>query len=426
MRWILLCLSLLPFALHAEEDITSLRNLREGTTFYSKRLDQYVKNRAAKRLSTDEAQDLFKEALKKQDTKSLCAYSLNQDALQLLRERAIEVNFKGFLYLVRDTNEIDDVSLGILLKAHEVKSSSLYDKKEEDIIPPNNSESNLSILKLIASFEKRFAKENCFDDAYRSFYQEVLKQDKNLKSYTLESLFHKARQEKMISEETFVALEQARMNDLQNLTLNLASYAQKIRTLRIQYPLRDQKEQSNFVTGKVKKIKMSRRQKLFENYSDLQIIMMGNIIKTLRADLESTKVEILVYNGEEVRRRLELEPMERFRFAIKSLRKEMTRLSLNTYFNGRSPDYIDLMVASYEIGIIPASELEAVASLEEIWNPKKTFWDKAGIWIKTLSSVATIVIPPPYGFIPALAIVVIEATAGKKKDPNTNDPSVLF
>ena len=84
------------------------------------------------------------------------------------------------------------------------------------------------------------------------------------------------------------------------------------------------------------------------------------------------------------------------------------------------------MVASYEIGIIPASELEAVASLEEIWNPKKSFWDKAGIWIKTLSSVATIVIPPPYGFIPALAIVVIEATAGKKKDPNTNDPSVLF
>lgn len=426
MRWLLLCLSLLSMNLLAQEESSSLRNVREGTSFYSKRLDLYVKNRAAKRLTTSEAQGLFKEALKKQDTKSLCAYSLNQDALQLLRERAIEVNFKGFLYLVRDTNEIDDISLGILLRAHEVKTSSLYDKKEEDIITPDNSEANQAILKLIASFEKRFAKGACFDEAYRSFYQEVLKADKKIKSYTLEALLHKARNEKMISDDVFVSLEQARINELENPSLTLASYMQKIRTLRIQYPLRDEKEQSNFVTGKLKKLKMSRRQRLFESYSDLQIILMGNIIKTLRADLEATKVEILVYNGQEVRRKLELEPMERFRFAIKSLRKEMARLSLNTYFNGRSPDYMDLMVASYEIGIIPASELEAVASLEEIWNPKRSFWDKAGVWIKTLSSVATIVIPPPYGFIPALAIVVIEATAGKKKDPNTNDPSVLF
>jgi hypothetical protein len=87
---------------------------------------------------------------------------------------------------------------------------------------------------------------------------------------------------------------------------------------------------------------------------------------------------------------------------------------------------MDLMIASYEIGVIPASEMEVVVSLEEMWNPKKTFWDKAGVWIKVFSSVATIVIPPPYGFIPALVILVIEATVGKKKQPNTNDPSVLF
>ncbi len=426
MGWALLFFSLLSINLLAQEESPSLRNVREGTSYYSRRMDLYVKNRAAKRLTSAEAQSLFKEALKKQDVKSLCSFTLNKDALHLLRERAIEVNFKGFLYLVRDTSEIDDVSLGILLRAHEVKTTSLYDKREEDIIPPFDTESNREILKLIASFEKRFAKGACFDEAYRSFHQEVLKADKKIKSYTLEALFHKARNEKLISEDLFVSLEQARINELENPSLTLSSYLQKVQTLRIQYPLRDENERSHFVTGKVKKLKMGRRQRLFESYSDLQIVLMGNIIKTLRADLEATKVEILIYNGQEVRRKLELEPMERFRFAIKSLRKEMARLSLNTYFNGRSPDYMDLMVASFEIGIISASELEAVASLEEIWNPKKSFWDKAGVWIKTLSSVATIVIPPPYGFIPALAIVVIEATAGKKKDPNTNDPSVLF
>jgi hypothetical protein len=153
---------------------------------------------------------------------------------------------------------------------------------------------------------------------------------------------------------------------------------------------------------------------------------MANVIKKLRARLEYDAVAISGYRNGEIQETILLEPMERFRFAIKALRKEMSLLSLNTFFNGRSPDYIDLMVASYEIGIIPASELETVASLEEIWNPKKTFWDKAGIWIRTFSSVATIVIPPPYGFIPALVLVVIEGTVVKKKNQNSDDPTSMF
>jgi hypothetical protein len=153
---------------------------------------------------------------------------------------------------------------------------------------------------------------------------------------------------------------------------------------------------------------------------------MGNVIKKLRTRLDSQKIEILIYDREQGIETLTLEPMERFRLAIKLLRKEMSLLSLNTYFNGRSPDYMDLMTAAYEVGIIPASELDELAGLQSIWNPKKSFWDKARVWVTTFSSVATIVIPPPYGFIPALAIVVIEATAGKKSDPNAEDPTSIF
>jgi hypothetical protein len=199
----------------------------------------------------------------------------------------------------------------------------------------------------------------------------------------------------------------------------------KIRTLRTQFPLRDPTEKSNFVTLKADKLKVTRRQRLLEEYSDLQIMMMANVIKKLRVRLESPKAEILIYDRQNGVETIELEPMERFRLAIKLLRKEMALLSLNTYFAGRSPSYMDLMISSYEVGIIPASELEEVAGLEDIWNSKKTFWQKAQVWVRTLSSVATIAIPPPYGFIPALALVVIEMTAGKKDD-NTNDPTVLF
>jgi hypothetical protein len=41
-------------------------------------------------------------------------------------------------------------------------------------------------------------------------------------------------------------------------------------------------------------------------------------------------------------------------------------------------------------------------------------------------SVATIVTPPPYGFVPALALIVIEATAGKDGTANDLDPTSLF
>jgi len=153
---------------------------------------------------------------------------------------------------------------------------------------------------------------------------------------------------------------------------------------------------------------------------------MANLIKNLRQDLESPKMEILITTKEGEVKRRELKPMERFRASIRFLRVEMAALSLNTYFDGRSPEFMDLVVAAYEIGLIPAEEVDALAKLEEIWNPKKTFMEKASVWIQTFGSVATIVIPPPYGFIPALALVIIEATTPKKKDPNAIDPTSVF
>lgn len=413
----LLILAILLFAFGAQAQSISLRNDREGKSYYSKFQHRNAIKKVLKKAQKEEVVALFHEALEKQDPRKLCSYSLNEDLQKKISERGLKLNYKGVLYLLRQENEIDDVVTRILLNAYKVKDTSLYQKNEEDLILPVVNENSSKVFESIAAFSERLEKGSCFDEVYRSYHSELLKIDKKLKSFQLETLNYLALKGKRISEEVYKALEQARLNELEKGSLTLAAYHQKIQTLRSQYPLRDSNEQSNFVSEKAKKMRLTRRQNLLENYSDLQIIIMGNIIKTLREDLEAPKVEILVYDREtlDVRRKIQLEPMERFRFAIKFLRKEMAHLSTNTYFAGRSPSYTDLMAASYEIGIIPAIELDEVASLEEIWNPKKTFWDKAGVWIRTFSSIATIVIPPPYGFIPALAIVVIEATAGKKQ-----------
>lgn len=426
MQFLLITFFILTAPIYAQEEVLTFQNVREGQSYYSKFFHHYAVRKVLKRASREEIVSIYREALKKQKLTGTCSYDLNQDIRSIIDSRSLNIDLDGFIYVLRQEDEIDDVVAKVLLTANKVKTTHHMNRAEEDIVAPRNTEENKAKLDLITSFQKKFANDLCFDDAYRAFHGELLKLDKDIKSYELEGLNFKAHQDKRISDDLYLALEQGRINELEKGSLTLSSYQQKIRTLRINYPLRDLTERSDFTSVKVKKMKSSRRQKLFENYSDLQIIIMGNVIKKLRERLEYDSVEVVGYRNGVLQETIPLDPMERFRFAIKILRKEMSLLSLNTYFSGYSPDYMDLMMASYEIGIIPASELETVATLEEIWNPKKSFWDKAGVWIKTFSSVATIVIPPPYGFIPALVIVAIEATAGKKKDPNTNDPSVLF
>lgn len=425
MRLTLLGLWLLALPAIAAEPV-EFRNDREGKSYYSDRSDRREISRALKDVDGAQIVGAFDEVERESEVNKLCSFDLNKSLEQKLK--AINPRFdqmEGAILYLRSQNEFDDSVTRILLTANKTTSTNLrLPKIREELRLPSNEKTVDNAIDVLSNFERKLERQ-CFDEAYKSLYSDILKFDKGLKSRHLEAIFVEAVERRVISVETYLAIEKARENELETTGLTLKSYYKKIESLRVQFPLRDASEKSSFVTGKDDDLKMSRRQRLLEGYSDLQIMLMANIIKKLRTRLESPKVEILIYDRSNGIETITLDPMERFRLAIKLLRKETALLSLNTYFAGRTPDYMDLMTAAYEVGIIPAAELEEVAGLEEIWNPKKTFWEKASVWVRTLSSVATIAIPPPYGFIPALAVVVIEMTAGKKKD-NSEDPTVLF
>ncbi len=400
-------------------------NDREGASLYSGRSEKRAISKAIKEIDPHEIIQAFKGTEEELIPGKMCSFKVNEDLSQKLKRVNPKFNqLEGAILYLREQNEIDDSVTRMLLTSLKITQTNLYlPKNSEDLHLPKENIVE-SALKSLENFEKKL-ETNCLDEAYSMLFSELMKLDPKLKSFHFEALFVEAYEKSVISYETYLLLEKSRNNELEKIQLSLNNYFRKIRTLRTQFPLRDPLEKSNFVSTKAEKLKITRRQQLLENYSDLQIMMMANVIKKLRERLESPRAEILIYDRQNGVETITLEPMERFRLAIKLLRKEMALLSLNSYFAGRTPSYIDLMVSSYEVGIIPASELEEVASLEEIWNPKKTFWQKAQVWVRTLSSVATIAIPPPYGFIPALALVVIEMTAGKKED-NSNDPTVLF
>lgn len=406
----------------------SLKNDREGQSYYSSSSHTNAVNRALDQIDSSQLLSAFDETLKEFDETRLCTFDINESFIKKIKD--INPGFtemEGAILYLRNQDEIDDPVTKLLLSAHKITTTELVlPKKQEELFLPSDRKFVTKALGLIGEFEKKLSKSICIDDSYRSLYGELLKSNKGMQSFHFEALLVEAVKKKILSVKTYLFLEKARTNELEKNGFNLKSYYKKVKSLRTQYPIKNELEKSQFVTKEFEKTKLSLRQKLYENYSDLQIILMANLVKSLRTRIESPKAEILIYDRQSVVETIELEPMERFRLAIKLLRKEMAHLSLNTYFEGRSPGYIDILTAAYEVGLIPASELEEVAGLQEIWNPKKTFWEKASIWIRTAGSVASIALPPPYGFIPTLALVVIEMTSGQnQKDSNENSTDLF-
>lgn len=398
-------------------------NDREGRSLYDSKSNNKKISKTLKKISSQTIVDAYQSALTKANERNVCAYNLNESLINNLQQRKLSKSqYEGVLYHLRQKNYFDDVVTQILLNAYQAAHKTIYSNGEHNRFLPGTHAQRESLYQLIKDFPVKYLSRHCYDEAFRLLYSDLNKVVSVSKS-ELGDLLIEASERRIISDELYQLLERARLSDLHLKTVGLKDYYAKVKNLRTQYPLPFENEYSDFVT-KENGASLSHRQQLLSQYSDLQIIIMGNLIKKLRTRLESDRIEIWVYEQDGEIEVIPLEPMERFRFALKVLRKEMGLLALNTQFKGRAPTYMDLIAASFETGIIAGSELDSLAGLEDIWNPKKTFWDKASFWVRTFSSVATIMIPPPYGFIPVLALVAIEATMAGKD--NTIDDGSLF
>lgn len=423
MRLILLHLLLISAPLWAK-DISYFRNDREEGSIYRGKSFKRSEQNALRQIPSNELIGLFHNLINEDSVKHLCSFEL-LDSFEN-RLKIVNTNFqemKGSVIHLRYQNEIDDVVTGIFLKTLAViKTDPQLPKIRESLINPDNKTLDFA-LDILKDFEKKF-NSTCLEESYPTLYQKLINFNKTLRSEHLEAIWVEAFERKILSKKTYLFLEKLRLNQFNQNVLSLNSYHQKLTSLRKNYPLNDMNERSLFITQKNRKSGKSRRQELLQKYSELQIIMMGNVIKKLRSRLESPRGEIHIFDSKDDLEVITLGPMERFRLAIKLLRREMTLLQFNTYFGGIAPTYVDLMTAAFEIGVIRAEELDEVASLEEIWNPKKTLWEKSQIWIRTFGTIASIAVPPPYGFLPVLALVVIEMTT--QKPTKTDDPTVLF
>ncbi len=391
-----------------------LRNDREGEPRLISRTD--LRELQRWNPSADALRPIFEGALPGANSE-VCAFTFNTS---LHRGSQALPGYQGrrplLIKAMRQAGLIDDVVMGILLKADEAVRG-VNSRLADDEVRPADAQDALAPF---SRYQSRRARGACLDENFR----QLLGDFRNRRATTTPSdvlgWAGQAERQGLISPRALAELRAAVRAGVGEWRLTLKDYVDKKNFLRRQFPLA-RNERSNFVATKPARQNVTHRQRLFDVYSGMQIAIMADVIRSFRAHLDSPRIEITVYDGaDQVIETVSLDPMERFRFAIRYMRKEMRELSVNSYMDGLTPSYTDLMAAAYEVGVVTARELDEVAALEEIWNPRQTFAQKAMVWGRLFAGALSVALPPPYGFIPSLALVAIQAVMAEQPDDTTD------
>lgn len=322
-----------------------------------------------------------------------------QSRLNLTSENETEMAILG----LRMDESIDDVTASILIKALEIDSSSNPIAKNDLTKAEVNKALGIYKSQVVDISDKSL----CIEDTYRTLYKKLSEGSYKFPK-ELKRINKLALQNNIIKNEQFKKLEAMRLSKVHEWPMTLSSYRTNLDAIAKAFPKR-LKEESKFVTHAGRfRTKTGLRQSLYERFNSTQIILLANVVQSLKKRLESKDVTIHINYVDQESEIVNLSPMEKFRFILKLLRKELATINNSTMLNGQRANYIDIVTAAYEVGYISAAEIELFAGLEDVWNPKKTTKEKVMVWVKLFGGVASVLLPPPFGFVSVLVIMLID------------------
>ncbi len=317
---------------------------------------------------------------------------------------------------LRMDESIDDITAGILIKS--IKNEYVpHPIAQNDLLPEEETKAiDVYKTKVVDLQNKSLCPEDSFRGLVKKLNEASPKFIKNLKH-----LNKVAMTKKIIKVDDYKMIEQMRVNKAHEWPITLSEYRSKLDAIAKAFPKRT-KESAKLVTdaGRFRN-KTSLRQGLYEKFNSTQIILLANVVKSLRKRLDSKDITIHINYVDQESEIISLSPMEKFRFILKLLRKELALINNSTMLNGQRANYIDIITAAYEVGYISSIEIEQLAALEDIWNPKKTTKEKVMVWVKMFGGVASVLLPPPFGFLSVMAIMLIDQqTSEAPVDPDAD------
>lgn len=346
--------------------------------------------------------------------------SINRCATKVIRKFKLELGLSSAREVelavlgLRLYDNIDDVSASILLRASDL-SNTVAGPVTKDELSSDEEEDALKVYKEKAEDFKNRAL--CLEDTYRDLFGKLATKSPKFVQ-NLKHINKMARDEGYISSDDYKTLEVFRIKKVHEWPMTLSSYGASLEMIAKRFTRT--RETSDLITQTKFRQKSSMRMSLYNKFNSTQIIMLANIVKGLKTRLESKNVKITIDYEDAPSETIDLTPMEKFRFILKLLRKELANLNNSSLLGGKNATYLDLITAAYEVGYISSADIKQLASMQEIWNPSKTPKEKAMYWVKTFGGVASVLLPPPFGFASVMAIMLIDQQI--KEAPVDRDP----
>lgn len=264
----------------------------------------------------------------------------------------------------------------------------------------------------------------CSLNALVNIARTIKSKNKNDRNKQVRKLNYLAYEKRLINLATLNKLEILREQKVLLWTVNMATYLDTLLKSKDKMTTEPEKEATSKFSSTFasRRYKLTQRDRLYALYNPTQIIILSEIIQKTAKRMDARQVNINFQLTDDPQGEIDtyvLSPMEKYRLAIRMLRKEMAETMRSENFAGIPVEYNDLVSAAYETGYIKSAELDHIVKFEEFWNPKQQKWRTYANFALSLVGTATFYLPPPWNVVGAVALVVIQAqTINKKKSGN--------
>lgn len=268
---------------------------------------------------------------------------------------------------------------------------------------------------------------NCSIDTYYRMMTKLTWNTTKERDLLVQRLNYKAVQDGVIDMPTYNMLETFRNLAVLEWPIYFKRYADMINNAKDRLTLVPE-ERSTYsmpVISYSRKVKVTRRERLYTNFNSTQVMMMAQLIEKTakRMDAKEVSLHFRYTDGPNSETEIYIfSPMEQYRAAIKMLKKEMAELMRSDAFRHSGLEYDDLIAAAYETGFVKSEELEHVLKFEDFWNPNVPRWKTYAGYAFSIAGTATFYLPPPWNIAGAVALILTQSKImNKDKEPDADD-----
>lgn len=405
---------------------------------HERAIENWLSSPAFRTQALERSRNTLSSALKTfQKRKTYCDIGFSR----LLKDRAKydslisnEDDFYGYVSYLRKANLIDDIFFMNIMLSEKLDQSiqnSIHERKP--LVGPINRKNerteDLDLEKLYADF-KQWPDEvsNCSLGRFFNIALNLTWKDKKDRDRLLQKTNYLAFERKIISLETFNKLEVIRKQKALDWPVYTKGYIDIVTNAKDKLAPRGKPEldpsmySTKYVT---RRERLTQRGRLYKIYDSTQIVILSEIIRKTAKRMDAHYVGINFQYDDSPDSETEtyvLSPMERYRLAIKMLRKDMGEVMRSDLFQNTTIEYEDLVTAAYETGLIKSQELELILKFEDFWNPKEPKWKIYSNFAFSTLGTAAFYLPAPWNIVGAIALVVTETQLeNRQKKPDADD-----